>query len=75
MKCPNCGKDIARIIKVTKTVKSLKTHEDLIVKDVPIITCNNCGESLLSADVMKRLDKIRKHPEETEPEMMKVANF
>ena len=63
MECPRCGKNTAREIMTTKTIKTPESGEYLIIDNIPMITCKSCGESLFSLEAMKKIDEARKHPE------------
>ena len=75
MECPRCGKNEAREIMTTKTIKDSKTGEYLIIDNIPMITCQSCGESLYSLDAMKKIDEVRKHPEKAIITTAKLATL
>jgi YgiT-type zinc finger domain-containing protein len=56
MKCRICGSDM----KSYATNLPFKVNETTIVilKDLPVIQCNNCEEYLLEDQVMQRVEKI-----------------
>jgi len=56
MKCRTCGSDM----KSFPTNLPFKVNETTIVilKDLPVIQCNNCEEYLLEDQVMQRVEKI-----------------
>ena len=56
MKCRTCGSDM----KSYPTNLPFKVNETTIVilKDLPVIQCNNCEEYLLEDQVMQRVEKI-----------------
>lgn len=56
MKCRTCGSDM----KSNATNLPFKVNETTIVilKDLPVIQCNNCEEYLLEDQVMQRVEKI-----------------
>ena len=56
MKCRVCGSDMKSIV----TSLPFKMNETTIVilKDLPVLQCNNCNEYLLDDPVMKRVDEI-----------------
>lgn len=59
MQCDICGKEEARIRRVTETYG---TGADLlIVENVPMISCPNCGESYFTADTLHEIERIRLH--------------
>lgn len=56
MKCRACGSDM----KSYATSLPFKVNETTIVilKDLPVVQCNNCEEYLLEDQVMPRVEKI-----------------
>jgi YgiT-type zinc finger domain-containing protein len=60
--CANCGKGGARIRYVTR---SYGRGEDLLViENVPVISCPQCGESYLTAQTMHELERIKREREQ-----------
>ena len=59
MRCDICGKDGARLRRVTETYG--KGEELLVVEDVPMISCPNCGESYFTAETLHEIERIRLH--------------
>ena len=59
MKCDICGKEGARIRRVTR---SYGKHEDLLViENVPVISCPHCGQSYLTAETLYEIERIKLH--------------
>lgn len=56
MKCTVCGADL----KVTRTDLSFKVRETSIVilKNLPVLQCENCPEYLIEDGVLSRVDEI-----------------
>jgi YgiT-type zinc finger domain-containing protein len=56
MKCHVCGSNMKSMV----TDLPFKMNESTIVilKDLPVLQCNNCNEYLLDDPVMKRVDEI-----------------
>ena len=55
MKCHRCGSQLKPII----TALPFKIGAAIvIVKELPVLQCNNCGEYLLEDAVMERVDQI-----------------
>jgi YgiT-type zinc finger domain-containing protein len=56
MKCHVCGSNMKSMV----TNLPFKINETTIVvlKDLPVLQCNNCNEYLLDDPVMKRVDEI-----------------
>ena len=70
MKCPNCNSDEAREILTTKAIKD-KAGAILIVDNVPLISCNSCGEGFYRPEAIREMDEIRKHPEKANEKTVK----
>ncbi len=59
MLCDICGKDGARIRRVTETYG--KGKDLLVIEQVPMVSCPNCGESYFTADTLHEIERIRLH--------------
>jgi YgiT-type zinc finger domain-containing protein len=57
MICDNCGREGARVRRVNETYG--KKQDLLVIEDVPIISCPNCGESYLTAETLYEIERIR----------------
>ena len=55
--CNLCGQPTAREVRRTKIVG--KGECQVIVENVPMISCRNCGHDYFSLAVAKMLDQIR----------------
>lgn len=74
MKCDICGKNRAKIRRLTETVG--KGSSSFLVRNVPVVSCLSCGESYLTAETLKELERIRLHWRElTEQGKVLVATF
>jgi YgiT-type zinc finger domain-containing protein len=62
MVCDICGTDGARVRRMGRTYG--KGDALLVIENVPIISCPHCGESYLTADTARQLDRIRRHRRE-----------
>ena len=48
----------------------------LIVENVPVVVCPNCGESYVTADTLHVLDRIKRHRRKlAAPKRVAVASF
>lgn len=56
MKCHVCGADLHNIITDLPFKTGLKSI--VIIKDIPVLQCGNCGEYLLDDAVMEKIDAI-----------------
>ena len=54
MKCENCGSSNARYVERSKVVG--RGQNLFVVEDVPMIDCDDCGQSFLTAEVSQALD-------------------
>ena len=59
MVCDVCGKEGARIRRVSETFG--KGQDLLVVENVPLVTCPHCGESYFTADTLHELERIKLH--------------
>ena len=74
MICDLCGVGRARIRRVVETVG--KGPDLLVIENVPLITCTQCGESYFTADILHELERIRLHRQSFAAERaVKVAQF
>ncbi len=58
MKCFNCGGHKARVRRLTRSYG--RGAALLMVENVPVVSCPHCGESLLTADTLRALARIRR---------------
>ena len=59
MICDICGKNGAEIRYVTRSYG--KGVNLLIIENVPVVSCPNCGESYLTADTWHEIERIKVH--------------
>ncbi|WP_089719716.1 type II toxin-antitoxin system MqsA family antitoxin [Candidatus Entotheonella palauensis] len=59
MVCDICGKIGARIRRVTETYG--KGNDLLVIENVPLVVCPNCGERYFTADTLHEIERIRLH--------------
>jgi YgiT-type zinc finger domain-containing protein len=57
MTCKNCGKEGAYIRKITRAYGS--GDRLVVIENVPVISCRNCGVDLLDDDTLDRLYELR----------------
>jgi YgiT-type zinc finger domain-containing protein len=55
--CDNCGQAHARIRKVPRTYG--KGANLLVIENVPVVSCPQCGQSYLTADVLHEIERIK----------------
>ena len=74
MKCDICGKNGAKVRRVTRTFGRGKAT--FLIRGVPVITCPTCGKSYLTAETLKEVERMRRHWRElTTQEKFPVAVF
>lgn len=59
MICDVCGKKGARIRKITEAYGKGKNL--LIIENIPMVSCPNCGESYFTADTLHEIERIKLH--------------
>lgn len=72
--CDICGKPGARLRRMTKTYGRGK--QMLLIENVPVIFCPNCGESYLTAETLHEIDRIKEQRKRLAVERsVEVASF
>lgn len=61
MICDCCGKKKAVIKRVTRTFGRGKNI--LVIENVPMVVCPDCGQSYFTADTLHELERLRLHKE------------
>ena len=57
MVCDICGKEGTRIRKITEACG--KGKDLLVIENIPMISCPNCGESYFMADTLHEIERIK----------------
>jgi len=57
MTCDLCGKKHARTRKVARTYG--KGRRLMVIENVPVVTCPDCGESYVTAETLHAIERIR----------------
>jgi YgiT-type zinc finger domain-containing protein len=73
MICRICGKEGAQLRHVTDTIG--KGDKLLVIENVPIISCRNCGESYYTAKTLHEMEEIRRCRRGTVRRQVEVAQF
>jgi len=73
MICRICGKEGAQLRHVTDTIG--KGDKLLVIENVPIISCRNCGESYYTAKTLHEMEEIRRRRRGTVRRQVEVAQF
>ena len=56
--CDVCGKGNARIRRIARAYG--RGDNLLLIEDVPVISCPDCGESYLTAETLHQIDQIKR---------------
>ena len=59
MICDICGKSGARIRRMTRSYG--KGENLLVIENIPVVVCPNCGESYLTADTLHEIERLKLH--------------
>jgi YgiT-type zinc finger domain-containing protein len=74
MVCDICGKEGARIRRVARSYG--KGERLLVIENVPVVSCPNCGESYLTAETLHEIERIKLHRQNfAVARPVAVANF
>ncbi|MBI5379025.1 MAG: type II toxin-antitoxin system MqsA family antitoxin [Nitrospirae bacterium] len=74
MVCAICGKEGARIRRVTRSYGKGKNL--LVIEKIPVISCPFCGESYFTAETLHEIERIRLHRQNfAEKRQVAVVNF
>jgi YgiT-type zinc finger domain-containing protein len=74
MICDICGQKGARIRKVTETCG--KGKELLVIENIPMVSCPNCGESYFTAETLHEIERIKLHRDSFATKRpVEVANY
>jgi len=57
--CDVCGKKGARIRRVTRSYA--KGKAEFLVRGIPVVGCPHCGESYLTAETLREIERIKLH--------------
>lgn len=57
--CDNCGQAGAKLRHVTRSYG--KGENLLVIENIPLISCANCGESYFTADTLHEIERIKLH--------------
>jgi YgiT-type zinc finger domain-containing protein len=74
MICKICGKEGARVRRVTRTYG--KGKDMFVIENIPIVTCPHCGESYLEAETLHEIERIKLHKKSvTTTRQVRVAQY
>lgn len=60
--CENCGMPNARIRYVSRSYGKGETL--LVIENIPVISCPDCGESYIAATTLRRIAQIKQEREQ-----------
>lgn len=58
-RCENCGRTGVQVKPVTRTYGKGATL--LVIENVPVVSCPHCGESYLTAQTLREIERIKLH--------------
>jgi YgiT-type zinc finger domain-containing protein len=74
MMCDICGKNGAQIKYITRSYG--KGAAVLVIENIPVVVCSNCGESYLTAETLHEIERIKLHRRSlAKPRNVAVASF
>jgi YgiT-type zinc finger domain-containing protein len=74
MVCDICGREGARIRRVSRTYGSGK--DLLVIENIPMVSCPHCRESYLTAGALHEIERIKLHRKSLAVERpVEVASF
>ena len=57
--CDLCGKKGTRIRRVTRSYA--RGQVEFLIRGIPVVSCPHCGESYLTADTLREVERIKLH--------------
>lgn len=57
MRCDSCGREGARIRRTTRTFG--EDADVLLIENVPVVSCPHCGESYMTAETMREIERLQ----------------
>ena len=57
--CDVCGKRGARVRRVTRSYARGKA--EFLIRGIPVVSCPHCGESYLTAETLREIERIKLH--------------
>ena len=57
--CDVCGKKGARVRRVTRSYA--KGKAEFLIRGIPVVSCPHCGESYLTAETLREIERIKLH--------------
>jgi YgiT-type zinc finger domain-containing protein len=60
LKCAICGEQAAHVVLTPKVFG--RGEKMVLIEDIPVINCRNCGSQYVDGPTMDAIDAIRKNP-------------
>jgi len=57
--CDMCGQERAEVRRVTRSYG--KQEHLLVIENIPVISCSQCGESYMTAATIHEIERIKLH--------------
>lgn len=74
MICDSCGKKGGRVKHVSRIYG--KGHDIVVIDNVPVVVCPNCGESYMTADTLQEIERLKIHKRNVKPKRVaSVINY
>ena len=73
MTCSNCGQPTARIRRSSRAFG--KGENLMVIENVPVISCRNCGMDFISAATLEQIEELRAHRIEAPRFSIPVSTF
>ena len=58
--CAHCNQGFARLVKLPQVYQRGK--QLTVIENVPMMLCDNCGQSYVTSDTWKGIDEVLAHP-------------
>lgn len=62
MACECCGKDGAKVQRITRSYGRGKNM--FLIENIPVVSCPHCGESYFEADTLHEIERLKLHRKE-----------
>ena len=72
MICDMCGRDGARVRKVTEAYG--KRKDLLVIENIPMVSCPHCRESYFTAETLHEIERIISDPRKTPLDVLDQIN-
>jgi len=74
MICENCGKQNAKIKKVSRSYG--KGNNLFVLDNIPVIYCPDCKENMIRSKTMHEIERLKKYKKSLKPKkMIPVINY